>query len=143
MSVPDEFEAVEAAGEMTAAGAVELGSAPSLDEQARSRFARDLVEQARSEGVNLVGPDGLLTGVTKTVLETALEAEMREHVGYDKHAAVGRNGRNSRNGTRPKTVVTEVGEVTISVPRDRDGTFEPVIVRKRPSGGCQASTNWC
>jgi putative transposase len=82
-------------------------------------------------GVDLVGPDGLLAGLTKTVLETALEAEMSEHLGYDKHDPVGQAGGNSRNGTRAKTVLTEIGPVQIEVPRDRDGRFEPVIVRKR------------
>ena len=95
------------------------------------RLAQQLVERARTEGVDLVGPGGLLTGLTKTVLETALEAEMAEHVGYDKHDPAGRNGQNSRNGTRAKTVLTEVGPVEIEVPRDRDGSFDPVIVRKR------------
>jgi putative transposase len=79
----------------------------------------------------LIGPGGLLTGLTKTVLETALQAEMSEHLGYDKHDAQGRNGGNSRNGTRAKTVLTEIGPVQIEVPRDRDGNFEPQIVRKR------------
>jgi putative transposase len=95
------------------------------------RLAQQLVERARTEGVDLVGPGGLLTGLTKTVLETALEAEMAEHVGYDKHDPAGRNGQNSRNGTRAKTVLTEVGPVEIEVPRDRDSSFDPVIVRKR------------
>jgi putative transposase len=95
------------------------------------QLAAQLVEQARAEGVDLVGPGGLLTGLTKTVLETALEAEMAEHLGYDKHDPVGRNGGNSRNGTRTKTVLTEIGPVPIEVPRDRDGSFEPAIVRKR------------
>ena len=95
------------------------------------QLAEQLVEKARAEGVDLVGPGGLLTGLTKTVLETALEAELSEHVGYDKHDPAGRNGSNSRNGTRAKTVLTEVGPVQIEVPRDRDGSFEPVIVRKR------------
>jgi putative transposase len=61
--------------------------------------------------VELVGQAGLLTGLTKSVLETALEAEMTEHLGYDKHDPMGRNGANSRNGTRTKTVVTEIGPV--------------------------------
>src|SRR5215212_4376249 len=95
------------------------------------QLAQQLVERARAEGVDLVGPGGLLTGLTKTVLETALEAEMSEHLGYDKHDPAGRNGQNSRNGARSKTVLTEVGPVEIEVPRDRDGSFEPVIVRKR------------
>ena len=89
------------------------------------------MEKARAEGVELVGPGGLLTGLTKSVLETALEAEMSEHVGYDKHDPAGRNRGNSRNGTRLKTVLTEIGPVEIEVPRDREGSFEPVIVRKR------------
>jgi transposase-like protein len=95
------------------------------------QLAAQLVERARVEGVDLVGPAGLLTGLTKTVLETALEAEMSEHLGYDKHDSAGRTGGNSRNGTRSKTVLTEIGPVPIEVPRDRDGSFEPVIVRKR------------
>jgi putative transposase len=88
------------------------------------QLAQQLVERARAEGVDLVGPSGLLTGLTKTVLETALEAEMSEHVGYDKHDPAGRNGGNSRNGTRAKTVLTEVGPVEIEVPGDRDGSFD-------------------
>ena len=95
------------------------------------QLAAQLVEQARAEGIDLVGPDGLLTGLTKTVLETALDAEMSEHLGYDRHDPAGRNGGNSRNGTRAKTVLTEIGPVEIEVPRDRDGSFDPVIVRKR------------
>ena len=55
---------------------------------------------------------------------------MDEHLGYPKHAAEGRNGGNSRNGTRSKQVTTEVGAVEIDVPRDRDGSFEPKTVRK-------------
>ena len=98
-----------------------------LDEE----VARDLLARARREGVSLVGPGGLLAGLTKTVLETALEAELTDHLGYEKHDPVGRNGANSRNGARSKTVITEVGPVELDVPRDRDGTFEPRIVPKR------------
>jgi transposase-like protein len=99
-----------------------------IDQQ---QLAQDLVDKARTEGVELIGPGGLLTGLTKTVLETALEAEMSEHLGYDKHDPAGRNRENSRNGTRAKTVLTEIGPVQIEVPRDRDSSFDPVIVRKR------------
>jgi putative transposase len=99
-----------------------------IDQQ---QLARELVEKARAEGVELVGPDGLLTGLTKTVLETALDAEMTDHLGYERHDPAGRDGGNSRNGTRAKTVLTEIGPVQIEVPRDRDATFDPVIVRKR------------
>jgi putative transposase len=72
-----------------------------------------------------------LKALTKTVIETALEEELAEHLGYDRHDPVGRNRGNSRNGKRAKTVFTDSGEVDIEVPRDRDGSFEPVIVVKR------------
>jgi putative transposase len=101
---------------------------PSAEELAA---ARELVRQARVEGVALTGPGGLLKALTKTVLETALDEEMAEHLGYDKHDPVGRNRGNSRNGKRAKAVLTDSGEVDIQVPRDRDGSFEPVIVAKR------------
>jgi transposase-like protein len=94
-------------------------------------LAAGLMERARAEGVNLVGPGGLLSGLTKTVLESALDAELTEHVGYDAHDAAGHHSGNSRNGTRTKTVITDIGPVAIEVPRDRAGTFEPQIVKKR------------
>ena len=106
-----------------------IGPVPAqIDQQ---QLAQQLVDAARAEGVELVGPGGLLSGLTKTVLETALEAEMTEHLGYEAHDAAGRDGGNSRNGTRIKTVLTEIGPVEIEVPRDRDASFEPVIVKKR------------
>jgi len=93
---------------------------------------RDLVRQARAGGTSLTGPGGLLKQLTKMVVEAALDEEMSEHLGYDNGAPEGRNGGNSRNGKRTKTVVTDnAGPVEIVVPRDRDGTFEPVIVPKR------------
>src|SRR4051812_39179714 len=98
--------------------------------------AQDLMARARREGVSLVGPGGLLAGLTKTVLETALEAELSDHLGYEKHDPAGRNGQNSRNGSRSKTVITEVGPVALDVPRDREGTFEPRIVPKRARRLC-------
>jgi Transposase and inactivated derivatives len=93
-------------------------------------LAQQLVDRAKAEGVKLTGPGGLLGDLTKRVLEAGLEGEMDGHVGYAKHTVEGRNGANSRNGTRTKTVITDVGPVDIEVPRDRDGTFEPAIVRK-------------
>jgi putative transposase len=93
---------------------------------------REMVKSAKERGLDITGPDGLLKLLTKTVLETALEEEMTEHLGYDKHDPAGRDGGNSRNGTRTKTVISEAaGAVTIDVPRDRDGSFTPVIVKKR------------
>ena len=72
-----------------------------------------------------MGPNGLLNQLTATVLEAALEAEMDEHLGYEKYQAEGGDGGNSRNGRRAKTVLTEIGPVTIEVPRDTESTFEP------------------
>ena len=96
--------------------------------------AAQLIEQARAEGVSLVGPGSPLAALTKQVLESALEVELDEHLGYEHGDRAGKadsEGRNERNGTRGKTVHTELGPVTLEVPRDRDGTFEPVVVRKR------------
>ncbi|WP_455750052.1 transposase, partial [Salinispora arenicola] len=91
-----------------------------------------MVRAAKEQGLSLTGPDGLLKQLTKTVLETALNEEMTEHLGYDKHDQAGVGSGNIRNGTRSKTVVTDGnGPVQIDVPRDRAGTFEPQIVRKR------------
>jgi putative transposase len=104
---------------------------PVPDRIDQQQLAQQLVEAVRADGIELVGPDGLLTGLPKTVLETALEAEMSEHLGYERHDPTGRDGGNSRNGTRTKTVLTEIGPVQIEVPRDRDASFDPVIVRKR------------
>jgi transposase-like protein len=94
-------------------------------------LATELVARADAEGVSLVGPGGLLAGLTKSVLESALEAEMSEHLGYEPHDPAGHRSGNSRNGTRAKTVITEIGPVQIEVPRDRNATFEPQIVPKR------------
>ncbi len=69
---------------------------------------------------------------SKTVIETALDEEMTEHLGYEKHETGAKGTAKSRNGTRTKTVLTETtGPVEIEVPRDREGTFDPVIVAKR------------
>jgi putative transposase len=99
-------------------------------EPAELQAARELVRQAKEQGLSLTGPDGLLKQLTKTVLETALNEELTEYLGHEKHAPA--NGGNVRNGTRSKSVLTESsGHVDIDVPRDRAGTFEPQIVRKR------------
>ena len=95
------------------------------------RVVAELVARASAEGVSLTGEGGLLQQLTKLVLESSLEGELDAHLGYGKHDPAGRDGGNSRNGRRSKTVVTEVGRVEVEVPRDRDGSFEPVIVRKR------------
>jgi transposase-like protein len=95
----------------------------------QKELAERLLSQAKDRGVSPVGPGGLLNQPTKNVLETALEAELTEHLGHEH----GRKpvGANMRNGTRSKTVLTDIGPVEIEVPRDWDGSFEPVIVPKR------------
>jgi putative transposase len=97
----------------------------------QKELAEQLLEQAKEQNIELVGPDGLLGQLTKNVLETALDAEMVEHLGYEKHDPAGHNSGNSRNGTRAKTVLTEIGPVEIEVPRDTASTFEPQVVKKR------------
>ncbi len=99
---------------------------------AEAQAAAELVRLAKEQGLSLTGPEGLLKQLTKTVLETALNEEMTEHLGYPKHDPAGGGGDNIRNGTRSKTVLTDAtGHVEIDVPRDRAGTFEPQIVKKR------------
>ena len=90
-----------------------------------------LVEQARVAGLQLTGDGGLLQQLTKRVIEAALDGEITDHLGYEKHDPAGKDGGNSRNGARAKTVLTDVGPVEITVPRDREGSFEPQIVKKR------------
>jgi transposase-like protein len=102
------------------------------EQSAEQQAAVELVRLAKERGLSLTGPDGLLKQLTKTVLETSLNEEMTEHLGYAKHDPAGAGSGNIRNGTRGKTVLTEhSGPVQIDVPRDRAGTFEPRIVKKR------------
>jgi putative transposase len=108
-------------------------SAKKIKPSAEVEAAKEFLKLASDRGLSLTGPDGLLKQFTKNVLETALSEEMTEHLGHEKNRAeVGRESANVRNGSRPKTVLSAAaGPVEIEVPRDRDGTFEPVIVRKR------------
>jgi len=102
------------------------------EQSAEQQVAAELVRQAREKGLSLTGPDGLLKQLTKTVIEVALQEEMTDHLGYEKHDPAGAGTGNVRNGSRGKTVLTEAsGPVDIDVPRDRQGTFEPQIVKKR------------
>jgi putative transposase len=99
---------------------------------AEQAAAEELVRRAREQGLSLTGPDGLLKQLTKVVIETALDQELTEHLGHERNTPSGNESGNVRNGSRPKTVLTEgTGQVGIEVPRDRDGTFEPQIVKKR------------
>src|SRR5438270_10202691 len=100
------------------------------DDSSMRAWAEELVARARSEGVELTGDDGLLTALVRRVLQTGLEVEMSDHLGYEPHAAEGRGSGNSPNGSYPKTVTTDIGKVSLRVPRDRNATFEPVTVPK-------------
>ena len=91
------------------------GRRPLVDDE----LADQLLGEAAAEGVELLGPDGLLSQVTKAVLERALAEELTGHLGYEKHDPAGRGSGNSRNGATSKTVLTEVGAVDLTVPRDR------------------------
>jgi transposase-like protein len=117
---------------MTATLNDQTGGKKRPEPSAEAKAAAELVRAAKEQGLSLTGPDGLLKQLTKTVLETALNEEMTEHLGYAKHDPAGTRSGNIRNGTRSKTVLTDAnGPVQIDVPRDRAGTFEPQIVRKR------------
>ena len=90
-----------------------------------------LVKDARARGYALTGPNGLSGQIAAVVLESSLDEEKDKHLGYEKHDPTGRGSGNSRNGTRTKAVLTDnAGKAEITVPRDRNGTFEPVIVAK-------------
>src|SRR4051812_30572714 len=101
-----------------------------------SPFSEELLDQllaGYTKPEDLTGKDGILKQLTARLVERALQAEMTEHLGYEKHDPKGRGTPNSRNGTSAKTLKTELGEVDIEVPRDREGSFEPQLVRKRQS----------
>ena len=118
-------------------------AAPVLDEQAAREAARKAVadlmdkqaldavlEQVKGEGLRLTGPGGFLSELVRAVLERGLQAELSQHLGYGKHDPAGNGSGNSRNGSTPKTVQTEVGPIEVKVPRDRAGTFTPMLVPK-------------
>lgn len=93
-------------------------------------FAEALVERARAGRVNLTGEGGLLTDLVQRVLQVGLDVEMSDHLGYDQNDITGRGSGNSRNGSYPKTITTEIGPVQVDMPRDRNGSFEPATVPK-------------
>src|SRR5262249_47256145 len=93
-------------------------------------WAEELVARARAEGVDLTGEGGLLTALVRQVLQTGLEVELADHLGYEPYDPVGRGSGNNRNGSYPKTITTEIGEVEVQMPRDRNGTFAPVTIPK-------------
>jgi cold shock CspA family protein len=106
--------------------------------------AVELVRLAKEQGLSLTGPDGLLKQFTKSVLETALNEEMTEHLGHEKNRArADRESVNVRNGSRPKTVLTEAtGHVEIEVPRDREGSFEPRRLCREADRMARGKVKW-
>jgi len=93
----------------------------------------ELVAKVRAEGLELVGEGSLLAELTKKLLERGLDEELSDHLGYERGDPSGRGSGNSRNGTTPKRVLTDVGPVELDVPRDRNGSFTPVLVPKGTS----------
>jgi transposase-like protein len=110
--------------------ASELPAVRSTQPDSMRDWALELVSRARSEGVDLTGDQGLLTSMVREVLQAGLDVEMTEHLGYERYSPQGRGTPNSRNGGYLKTVSTDVGPVELQMPRDRQGTFEPVTVPK-------------
>ncbi len=90
----------------------------------------ELLAGAKTEE-EIAGPGGLLAQLTKRLVERAMEVELTDHLGYEPHQEPPGGAGNTRNGTTPKTLVTEHGRVGLDTPRDRNGSFEPKIVRKR------------
>ena len=124
------------------AGGSPSGEAPVPPRSARERLPSGLRERLPDELVDellagarseeeIVGSGGLLAGLTKRLVERAMEVELTDHLGYEHGEAPPGGAGNTRNGSTPKTLATEHGPVAIDTPRDRNGTFEPRIVRKR------------
>ncbi|WP_353963819.1 MULTISPECIES: transposase [unclassified Streptomyces] len=109
------------------AGEAAVGALDAVDDS----LVAELVARAQAGGVKLTGEGGLLAELTRKVLESALEGELTDHLGHEPGERVEGGRENYRNGHRSKTVTTEVGPVEIAVPRDRAGTFEPQLVKKR------------
>jgi putative transposase len=108
-----------------------------VDQMVQAGLLDDLMSQVDEGGLTLTGPGGFLPEMVKAVLERGLAAELTQHLGYEKGDAAGRGSANSRNGSTPKTVATEVGDVRLDTPRDRNSSFEPRLVPKgaRRAGG--------
>jgi len=106
------------------------GGLPGAPPEGLRAWAQELVARSRQEGVNLTGDGGLLTQMVQEVLQAGLDVELTEHLGYGPYDPAGRGSGNSRNGSYPKTVTTDVGPVELQMPRDRDGSFDPATVPK-------------
>jgi putative transposase len=107
---------------------------PELAEEVRALLPNEVIDEllagARTEE-EIAGPGGLLSQLTKRLVERAMEVELTDHLGYEPHQEPPGGAGNTRNGSTSKTLITESGAVEIQTPRDRAGSFEPQIVRKR------------
>ncbi|MGH2457150.1 MAG: IS256 family transposase [Candidatus Limnocylindria bacterium] len=108
----------------------DLPGAKAAAELAASGALDGLFEKIDSGEIELTGDGGFIPGLIKATLERGLQAELTSHLGYEKGAAEASLVSNSRNGTTPKTVGTEAGEVELAIPRDREGSFVPQLVPK-------------
>ena len=98
------------------------------------RISDEVIDQLLagvSSEEEIAGPGGLLAVLTRRLVERAMEVELTDHVGFEPHREPPGGAESTRNGTSPKTLITEHGKVAIDAPRDRDGSFEPKIVKKR------------
>jgi hypothetical protein len=115
--------------------------APAPGDAVDEELVRQLSERARAEGLRLTGEGGLLSRLTKMVVESALEGEMEDHLGHARHDPAGRDGGNSRNGTRSKELLTEAGRVQIAVPRTGTARL-PHSWSGSGSAACPGSMIW-
>src|SRR3954449_5790871 len=108
-----------------------------VNEMLEAGLLDEVMDRVDAGGLRLTGDGGLLPELVKAVLERGLQAELTGHLGYEKGDPAGRGGPNSRNGSTPKTLASEVGDIPLAVPRDRAGSFEPRLVPKgsRRAGG--------
>lgn len=119
------------AGQQPGEAGLRRAAAKAVADMVDGQLLDAMLERVKADGLTLTGPGGFLSELVRAVLERGLEAELREHLGYARHAPGGRGSGNSRNGRTTKTVTTEIGPVEVRVPRDRAGTFTPMLVPKR------------
>ena len=101
-------------------------SEPLIDDETVER----LMARIEAEGLELLGPDGVLTALTSRIMNRVMQAELTDHLGYESGDPAGQGSGNNRNGTSPKRVLTDAGVVPVKVPRDRNGEFEPKLIPK-------------
>jgi putative transposase len=135
MTVTDEQRDLDPLGELS--DERPAGARAAINQMIEAGLLDDVMARADAGELRLTGEGGFLPEMIKAVLERGLAAELTGHLGYEKGDPAGRGSPNSRNGSSPKTLASEVGDVALAVPRDRAGTFEPRLVPKgaRRAGG--------